>query len=292
VLTDRADPAPLEQAGVPPAVQAVVLRALEKLPDARFSSMDDIARALDAAVRAGDDPAPDGGRKERVRPKEGATEAQRFSTGEVREVLARAVEREAEEQGSTKLRFEDLLAVASEVGIDPDSLREASRALRAAKETPAATAAETARRDAWLRQQRIVFFRHAGIYAIVNAALLVLGLVLLSFTPWWIWFLPGLAWAVGLAIHGLIAMTQNEVDWREHEAGMNWWAENQRQRHEERMARQGRRAEPPPPRVGAPGRRIEAERRVRVAALDTGRERQAEEEAAVEEPRERGRRRR
>ena len=125
---------------------------------------------------------------------QGATEAQRFSTGEVRDVLARAIDQQAERQGSTKLGFEDLLAVAAEVGIDPDSLREASRALRASKQEPSATSGEFAKkRDAWIRQQRLNLYRHAGVYGIVNAAILVLGLVLLSFTPWWIWFLPLLA---------------------------------------------------------------------------------------------------
>ncbi len=235
-----------------------------------------------------------------------ATEAQRFSTSEVREVLAKAIEQQAE-QGSTKLRFEDLLAVAAEAGIDPESLREATRALRAGKEPQAAASDAVARRDAWLRQQRLVFYRHAGIYVIVNAAIMILGLALLSFTPWWIWFLPALGWGIGMAIHGLIALTTNEEDWREHDEGMQWWRERQRHRHEERMARgekrdqrrearrEGRRVEAPLP--GRAEARVEADPhadpRVRVAApVDTGREREAEEEAVQEERREGARRRR
>ena len=126
VLTDRVDRAPLDEAGVPRAIQDVVLRALEKRPDDRFPSMDDVALALDAAGREGE------------RLPQGATAAQRFSTGEVRDVLARAIDQQAERQGSIKLGFEDLLAVAAEVGIDPDSLREATRALRASKQEPSA----------------------------------------------------------------------------------------------------------------------------------------------------------
>ncbi len=54
VLTDTAEPGPLERAGVPRAVREVVLRALEKRPEARFPSMEDVARALDAAAGGGD----------------------------------------------------------------------------------------------------------------------------------------------------------------------------------------------------------------------------------------------
>jgi len=42
------------------------------------------------------------------------------------------------------------------------------------------------KRDAWLRRQRRRLGRHAGVYGIVNAAILVLGLLVLPFTPWWI----------------------------------------------------------------------------------------------------------
>ncbi len=280
VLTDPVDRAPLDRAGVPRAIQDVVLRALEKRPDDRFPSMDDVAQALDAAVRERGEPGSAGPRQARERPP-GATDAQRFSTGEVREVLAKAIDQQAERQGSAKLGFEDLLAVAAEVGIDPDSLREASRALRASKQEPSALGGDfVKKRDAWIRQQRLNLYRHAGVYAIVNAAILVLGLVLLSFTPWWIWFLPLLAWGTGLAIHALVALTAGEEDFREHDDGMKWWHENQRRRHDERMAR---RATQEAPRLTAPagrGARVElSPGNVRVAPSDTGREREAEQEA-------------
>ena len=51
VLTDAADRAALEQAGVTPEIADVVLRALEKRPEERFASMDDLLRALEAAGR-------------------------------------------------------------------------------------------------------------------------------------------------------------------------------------------------------------------------------------------------
>jgi serine/threonine protein kinase len=283
VLTDRVDRAPLDQAAVPGAIQDVILRALEKRPEDRFPSMDDVAQALDAAVREGGEFGSAKARQGRERLPQGATEAQRFSTGEVRDVLAKAIDQQAERQGSTKLGFEDLLAIAAEVGIDPDSLREASRALRASKQEPSATSGDfVKKRDAWIRQQRLLLYRHAGVYGIVNAAILVLGLVLLSFTPWWIWFLPLLGWGVGLAIHALVALTASDEDFWEHDEAMKWWHENQRRRHDERMARRARRKAP---RIEAPAEREASFQlspgKVRVAPSDTGRERDAEEEAAA-----------
>jgi serine/threonine-protein kinase len=227
VLTDPVDGAALERAGVSRSVARVVLRALEKKPEARFASMDELRSALESAERGGALVEP-----VKVSAAVGTTMAQLFSTSEVREVLGRAIDQQAARQGSTKLGFDDLIAVAAEVGVDVESLREASRALRIRGEGQETALAHAAQRDAWLRQQRLTFYRHAGIYAIVNAAILVLGLVLLSFTPWWIWFLPALGWSVGVAIHGLIAFTSNEQDFAEHNQGMNWWLENQKQGRE------------------------------------------------------------
>ncbi len=183
----------------------------------------------------------------------------------------------------------DALAVMASVLTDPAdraALEQAgvSPELRIRGEEKSTALADTAKRDAWLRQERVLFYRHAGIYLIVNAALLVLGLVLLSFTPWWIWFLPALAWGVGVAIHGLIAMTSNEQDWTEHREGMQSWRESRRRRHEVALARaadprgRDRGAREEPRKRSDPPHEAE---KLRVA-MDTGRERAAEEEAERE----------
>ena len=227
VLTDPVDRVALEQAGVSPAMARVVLRTLEKTPEGRFTSMDALRNALESAER-GEALV----EAALVEPAVGTTMAQQFSTSEVSEVLGKAIERQAARQGSVKLGFDDLIAVAAEVGVDVDSLREASRALRLRGEEAGMALANAAQRDAWLQQRRLTFYRHAGIYAIVNAAILTLGLGLLSFTPWWIWFIPALLWSVGVAIHGLIAFTSNEHDWTEHNQTMRWWLENRHRQHE------------------------------------------------------------
>jgi serine/threonine-protein kinase len=277
ILTDPVDRAELDRAGVPPAVGDVVLRALKKRPEDRFASMDEAVKALEAAASGQSAPAPP----------PGATEAQRYSTGEVREVLGRAIEQQAR-QGSARLGFDDLLAVAEEMGVDPEALREASRAVRVRAEEQSGDLENARKRDAWIRRKRRAFHRHAGVYAIINGALLVLGLVLLSFTPWWIWFLPALGWGIGLAIHGLVALSANADDWAEHNEGMQWWLDRQKQRHEVALARAGEKGARRAAKDEEPRRRVEAvaaPEKVRVAALDTGRERAAEEEAALAEAR-------
>jgi serine/threonine-protein kinase len=212
--------------------------------------------------------------------------AQQFSTSEVREVLGKAIEQQAAKQGSTKLGFDELIAVAAEVGVDVDSLREASRALRVRDEAQSSAVEDAAKRDAWIRQQRRMLHRHAGVYAIVNVGLLVLGLAILTFTPWWVWFLPALAWGVGLAIHALVALTANEDDWAEHNEGMQAWQEHRRRRHEVALAYAGEAGG-----RGRRGRREEARRRVEElpeaerlrVATDTDGTRAAEEEVALAE---------
>lgn len=52
VLIDPVDRVPLERAGVSPAVASVVLRALEKRPESRFASMDELRSALDSRSKA------------------------------------------------------------------------------------------------------------------------------------------------------------------------------------------------------------------------------------------------
>ncbi|AUX42864.1 uncharacterized protein SOCE26_042990 [Sorangium cellulosum] len=309
ILTDDADRAALEAASVPPAVSAVVLRALAKRPEDRFASMEDLVRALEAAGRgeapAARAPAPAAqapGAKANGAPRGGETEAQRFSTDEVRHVLAQAIERQGSPEGGepraprgdVRLGFDDLLAAAEEVGVDPEAVREASRALRARdaeRKTIHATAAE---RASWLRRKRRNFYRHFGVYVIVNTALLVLGYML--GVVLWASMIP-LLWAIGVGIHALVAFTAHEDDWAEEAERMRWWREHHRRRHEVALARAVSRGSPPPAALRQRVERVEAageERQGRVhVETDTARAQaeQAEEEAAIAESRARRRRR-
>lgn len=309
ILTDEIDGAALDRASVPPDVRDVVLRALAKRPDNRFATMDDAVQALasvgpyaasnpgaphalEAAARGEAAPAVRGSTP--VAPAQSATMAQRYSTQDVQEVLARAIEQQAAKKGDAKLGFEDLLAAAREVGIDADTLREASRALRndeGKRAVGEATAAEHAR---WLRQKRVEFLRHGGVYVIVLSALLALGLLIPFLTPYvhFLWIVA-LLWGIGVAIHGLVLATSSEDELMAEKQGMQWWLEERRRHHELAMARVSSRfGVAPPERATMSGQRrdevppepeAEAEPappKVRVA-MDTAREQMAEEEAAI-----------
>jgi eukaryotic-like serine/threonine-protein kinase len=304
ILTDEVDAAVLEKASVPPAVRDVVMRALAKRPEDRFASMDDVVRALDAAAKgeAKEGPrvapparAPEPKAERSAEPEKSATMAQRYSTQEVSEVLARAIEQQAVKGGDAKLGFDDLLTAAKEVGVDVETLREASRALRGRKDEQKIEPKDEqkiemgtiAERDAWIRRQRRAFARHVGVFLIVNAAMLVLGFMV-GALPWML--IPGLCWAIGLGIHGLTALTANEDDWAEEQKGLRWWQEGQRRRHEVAMARATDKSTTALlKRSAALGQRIpavlepELEKAKLRVAMDTGRERAAEEEAALAE---------
>jgi serine/threonine-protein kinase len=284
--------------------------------------MDDVVRALDAALRgepsgsrAGAQAPASGGRVDprSYRPPASAgpagsrpppplvdpalaTQLQRYSTAEVSEILARAVDRQEAEragsQASAGLGFDDLVAAAREVGVDPEVLRAASRELRAKKEAPQGWAAE---RDAWLRRRKRGFYKHLGVWVIVNVAFMLMGLVDRGSDPTQ-FFVPGLLWGIGLAIQGMKAFMADEDDWREEKEKKE---KKERKKHRrsqavERALDQGaaalletgkllrQRIATPPAVQGDAGSRV------RVAAGATAAEREAaseEEAAAVERAR-------
>jgi serine/threonine-protein kinase len=139
------------------------------------------------------------------------------------------------------------------------------------RDIDAAARADAKQRDAWLRQRRRAFYWHAGVYVIANLALLALTITLGRWVPlWYLWF-PVIGPGIGVAIHGLMALTADEDDWKVHREGL-------------------RRKAKPRRRVAAlPAERV----RVAADAADTGRTRAAAEaEAALAEAREAERRKR
>ena len=244
ILTDTPEDAPLVAAGLPPEAVAVVLRALSKKPEDRFASMDEAARALDAAMK-GEAVSGSGaasGRNSHVSPSArsapasprasgapaaavaappssggvagagavaapGATQLQRYSTEDVREILTRAIEQQESKRTDSRLGFDDLLAAAREVGVDPDTLRQASRDLRMRGEA----GAQRADYDQWKRRKMRKFYNHLGTYVIINLAFLVFSIAIEEIGPMSV----ALWWGIGLGIHGLKAFMANEDDFRE-----------------------------------------------------------------------------
>jgi eukaryotic-like serine/threonine-protein kinase len=273
ILTDEPAEALLDSAGASPEVKAAILRALSKRPSERFASMDELLRALDAdapsvpppspaATRAAERPAPPTEPADRAAPPlpDGlsTTDKRRYSTQEVRDILARAVERQ-EQEPDTRLRFDDLLAAAREVGVEDDVLREASREIRQRAEpqgsrlAPAAGAAaapsakvpavaldaagmpaseaadDEAAFQAWRRRKRRGFLRHLGVYIFVNGALLLMGL--LTGHPQMA--VGGIFWAIGLGIHGMNALFASRDDWEDRRQHLS----RRERREQERLAR-------------------------------------------------------
>ena len=243
ILTDEPAEAPLDKAGVPARVRAVLLRALSKRHADRFASMDEVVRALESAARGEDAPAvkvapPPRAPAPQVSPLPASeTTARRYSEEEVRAILARAIDQQAtSSRDDGKLDYEDLLAAAQEVGVDTATLRNASRAVRLREQESAELADERAARDAWIRRNRRGFARHLGVYLIVNAAFLMLGMITRGFPGT---LIPGLFWGIGLGIHGLRAFMANEDDWVEARSRQRK-EEAKRRRREERAEAVGR----------------------------------------------------
>jgi len=232
VLTDEADGAVLTAAGASPEVTTVILRALEKRPERRFASMDELLTSLDPGAPRTSPPI--AAADARPAPAPGDTTAARYGTEEVREILVRAVERqEMQKRDAARLGFDELLAAARVVGVDPETLREASRDLRAraalardgASGLMPGGASELARasapphdlddekeRQVWLRAKQRDFKRHLGMFILVNGALIMLGVIVRAM-PWML--IPGLLWAIGLGAHALTLYTTDEDEWRE-----------------------------------------------------------------------------
>jgi serine/threonine-protein kinase len=120
----------------------------------------------------------------------------------VREILERAVEQQEAKRADARLGFDDLLAAAREVGVDPAVLREASRDLRARQHEQESDGAAIA---AWVRRKRRKFYYHLGMWAIFSIAFLI-GTHS---------FVVPFFWGIGVAMQGFGALMAGEDEWRE-----------------------------------------------------------------------------
>ena len=172
---------------VPPDIDAAVLRTLSKAPTDRFPSMDEVVRILEPHVSGAPAPAKDA-LSEPSAP--GATDLRRYSTGELEEILQRALEREQERDG--KFSHKDLIEVAREVGIDEQALRVASRELAAREdiESPAA----------WRGRERRKLMRHAAMFFVFNVFFILLDMVTAG-GRWW--YFAFIGWGMGLGAHAV-----------------------------------------------------------------------------------------
>ncbi len=216
ILTEEADADLLRSTGAPRPLRHAILRALSKKPEQRFASMEDLLASVEAtegSAPSGGAPTPDAARaKPPSTPSANVagpsvTMQKRYSTEEVREILARAVEREANRDDG-RFYYQDIVAAAGEVGVDADMVRQVSHELRLVEDEHAAYAL-------WKRKHQRGFLRHFMSYLLVNAFLITID-VITGYHGWWIW--PALGWGLGVAFNAMHFFTLNEDDWRREEA--------------------------------------------------------------------------
>lgn len=111
-----------------------------------------------------------------------------YTEDEVREILRRAVERDADRRGD--LSHEDLRAAAAEIGIDPAAVDAAAAEVSLEREIGAEI---TRARDAKVSS----FRRHLFVYVVVNALLAAIDL-LGGGATWFFW--PLLGWGAFVAL--------------------------------------------------------------------------------------------
>ncbi|MDC3961598.1 protein kinase domain-containing protein [Polyangium jinanense] len=280
-------PRPMQAEGVPAALREVLGRALGRLPAERYGSMDDIVELLEPLAEEADSKGPKGELRVAPRPSPGSITAGRYSTQELGQAIALALERKAKmEAEGRKYAYADLAAAAREVGVEEGELRAALLALRPALDPvspatpPAPAEGQTARRAR--QKQKLV--RHAAMWGVFSVFFFLLDM-LTAGGVWW--FFPVLGWGVGLAAHAVKYLTPVDPT-PEEEAELRLRQEIRR----EKLARKrgGERM-----RIAAGGKRVEelprpekdareAEEVAELAAL-------AEEEAGQRAARGEGRRR-
>ncbi|MDI1451517.1 protein kinase [Polyangium sp. 6x1] len=270
-------PRPMQAEGAPAALRDVLGRALSRSPAERYGSMDDVVELLESLAEEADAKGPRGDSRTAPRPSPGPITAGRYSTQELGQAIALALERKAKmEAEGRKYAYADLAAAAREVGVEEEELRAAIVALRPAIEpalaAPAPVRAEERALERARQKQKVM--RHAAMWGVFSVFFFLLDMVT-SGGHWW--FFPVLGWGVGLAAH--VVKYRFPVDpTPEEEAELRLWHEIRREKLERK--RGGERM-----RIAGGGKRIEelpkptkdareTEERAELAAL-------AEEEAGL-----------
>ncbi len=142
ILTQRAPGVREKAPDVPPEVEKVIARCLSKSPADRFDTMDEVVAALEEAQSA---PAGDGA-------------AHRYTDEEIREIVARASERQ---EGDERISHEELLEIAREIGLDERAVDAAARDLAREKEARDRQARDEQIRDDQARERQARAARQA-----------------------------------------------------------------------------------------------------------------------------------
>lgn len=122
------------------------------------------------------------------------TATRKYSDDEVRAIIDLALD---DETSTRDVSHEQLLAIASEVGLSSESIERAARDLQERR------ASEAARRTIVTRRRRLLAF-HAAAFSLLNLALFAVNV---STTPgeWWFLF-PVVFWGLALLVHAGMAL--------------------------------------------------------------------------------------
>lgn len=261
-------PRPMQASGVPEGARTVVMRALSRSPAERFGSMDDVVSLLEPYAEGAENANSDGGKPVREK-KPGPVTGGRYSTQDLGQAIALALERKAKmEAEGGKYGFDDLTAAAREVGVEEHELRAALASLHPVVAPPKEELDEERRRS----KQRLM--RHAAMWGVFSVFFFLLDMATAG-GQWW--FVPALAWGVGVAAQAVayyfpVTLTPEEK-------------EKKRLEREKRLAKLARKHEEERRKLGVRENkklRIEEPPRSAIAATDDDAvlEAMAEEEAA------------
>jgi eukaryotic-like serine/threonine-protein kinase len=187
---------------VPHHVGLVIARAMAKKPDDRFASMHDLVRALDGQpAEAPEAPAPN---HVSVRPPKSSSPLSlqsetRFSEQTMKAVIGKALA--FQERGGYSRG--ELREAALELGISEEALASATQAVRVEKH-------EASREDE--ARARILLRRQRGFRAHLIPYLCTLGIIAVTAGAQGHWqpvVIVALSWGIGLAIHGMKALSKH-----------------------------------------------------------------------------------
>ena len=125
-----------------------------------------------------------------------------YSHEEVDEILKRALERQ--QASASGVRRDELVEAAGEVGIDAADVDAAIREVEAERHIGKQAIVDV---GADRKRELFAFYRHLGIYLVVNAALFLMD-TLSSGGHWFYW--PLLGWGIGVGAHAVNVLFPKE----------------------------------------------------------------------------------
>jgi hypothetical protein len=126
-----------------------------------------------------------------------------YTHEEVDEILKRALERQ--QASASGVRRDELVDAAGEVGIDAADVDAAIREVEAERRVDKKAVVDV---SADRKRELFAFYRHLGIYLVVNAALFLMDMVSTG-GHWFYW--PLIGWGIGVGAHAVNVLFPKET---------------------------------------------------------------------------------